>query len=170
MFWLRIFSALSLSALLVACNNNPFVVEITDCPAVAFVKNANTVTKFADGSQRVQDVAYTVHLSDLSVDCRDEGEGVRTYISFQVNAEKGPQGQAEAVDISYFVTVLREGDQIIGKRIFDSRVNFGPLDQGRTFERISQIIPNDVFADQYAHEVLIGIQLSEQDAAYNVRR
>ena len=99
MSWLRVFSALSLSAFLVACNNNPFIVEITDCPAVAFVKNANTVTKFADGSQRVQDVAYTVHLSDLSVDCRDEGEGVRTYISFQVNAERGPQGEAEAVDI-----------------------------------------------------------------------
>lgn len=167
----KAFTSLLFAGLLASCASNPFIVEITDCPAVAFVKYANTVTMFPDNSEmRVEDVAYTVHLSDLNVDCQDEGEGVTTHINFTINGERGPQGKADAIDVSYFVTVLREGDQMMGKRVFDSRIHFQGADRARTRERITQVLPNDTFADQYHHEVLIGFQLSENDAAYNLRR
>lgn len=171
MLRLKVLVLSALAFVLTSCNSNPFIVEITDCPAVAFVKYANTVTSFEEGSDKtVNDVTYKAHLSDLKVDCQEEGEGVHTYISFTINGEKGPKAGADAIDISYFVAVLREGDQLVGKRIFDSRIQFQGGQQGRVKERITQIIPNDTFADQYAHEVLIGFQLSDADAAYNILR
>lgn len=160
-----------LAFVLASCNSNPFIIEVTDCPAVAFVKYANTVTTFADGSEKtVNDVAYRAHLADLNVQCQDEGEGVRTAISFTVNGEKGPKAGADAIDISYFVVVLREGDQLVGKRIYDTNLQFRGRDQSSVRERVMQVIPNDTFADQYDHEVLIGFQLSDADAAYNILR
>jgi len=160
-----------LAFVLASCNSNPFIVEISDCPAVAFVKYANTATTFADGTEKtIDDVSYRVHLADLQVNCEDEGEGVRTAISFTINGEKGPKAGADAIDVSYFVAVLREGDQLVGKRIYDTNIQFRGRDQARVRERIMQVIPNDTFADQYDHEVLIGFQLSDADAAYNILR
>lgn len=160
-----------LAFVLASCNSNPFIVEISDCPAVAFVKYANTATTFQDGSEKtIDDVAYRVHLADLQVNCEDEGEGVQTAISFTINGEKGPKAGADAIDVSYFVVVLREGDQMVGKRIYDTNIQFRGRDQARVRERVMQVIPNDTFADQYDHEVLIGFQLSDADAAYNILR
>ncbi|MFZ5608285.1 MAG: hypothetical protein ACOY99_01595 [Pseudomonadota bacterium] len=159
-------------SVLAGCASNPFVVEVTDCPAVAFVRYANTVTRFAPTSEyRPQDVAYSAAFADLSVDCQDLGEGVTTAISFTVNAAKGPAATADAITLPYFVTVLRDGERIVGKRVFTSTITFPPgQTRAAVREVISQKIPTDSAADEYAHEVLIGFQLSEDEAAYNVRR
>lgn len=164
-------SCLALFAL-AACAKDPFVVRITDCPAVSFVSHANTLTRFAPGRYGdAAGVTVTASLAGLKVNCDDAGRGVVTDISFNIIAKQGPAGADSPVALPYFVAIARDGDRLASKDVFTATVALtGPDGRGAVTERVRHSIPSDDLAKQSPHEVLIGFALNEDEAAYNVRQ
>ncbi|RME62643.1 MAG: hypothetical protein D6782_11785 [Alphaproteobacteria bacterium] len=154
-----------------ACAKDPFVVAVTDCPAVAFVSHANTLTRFAPGRYGdAEGVALTAVLTGLDVACHDKGDGVLTDIRFDIIVKRGPAGSADQVTLPYFVAVARGGDTLAAKQVFQASVTLkGEQGRGGTIEHIRHRIPTNALARKAPHEVLIGFALSEDEAAYNVR-
>ncbi|MEO0410842.1 MAG: hypothetical protein AAF221_03250 [Pseudomonadota bacterium] len=161
---------MSTLSVLAACNSNPLIVEITDCPAVGFVRYANSLTAFPDGAKATADnVTHRAVMSNLDVDCQDKGEGLRTRVDFTITAEPGPAGTARSLTLPYFVTVVREGDDLQAKSIYTSSIAMtGPDNRGRTRESVEFSIPTNDLADEYVYEVLIGFELTNTQARYNL--
>ncbi|MEM6680921.1 MAG: hypothetical protein AAF607_01650 [Pseudomonadota bacterium] len=153
-----------------ACNSNPLIVEISDCPAVGLVRYANSLTAFAPGVTPVAgEVSHKAVFSSLEVDCQDKGEGVRTFVDFTISAKAGPKLIAEQIDILYFVVVARDGDDLQSKRIYTTSVSLDSVDgRGEVRERLEFNIPTNRQADRYLYEVLIGFELSDAEARYNL--
>lgn len=158
------------AAVLAGCNTNPLIVEITDCPAVGFVRYANSLTAFPLGAvPQAGEVSHKAVLSNLEVDCKDRGEGIRTRVEFTITAEAGPKMEGGSVTLPYFVVVAREGDDLQSKRIYSTEVAISSRDgRGRRRESIEFTIPTNRLADDYAYEVLIGFELSDFEARYNL--
>lgn len=165
------FFSLALGAVLLAgCNSNPLIVEITDCPAVGLVRYANSLTAFPPNVTPVAgQVSHKAILSDLDVDCQDRGEGIRTYVEFTITAEAGPRLEGSSVTLPYFVVIAREGDDLQSKKIYSTDVSISGSDgRGRHRERLEFIIPTNRLADRYVYEVLIGFELTDVEARYNL--
>lgn len=163
------FSVLAL-LLTTACNSNPLIVEITDCPAVGFVRYANALTSFPEGAvPTANNVAYRAVMSNLDVDCKDRGEGIRTQVAFTITAEPGPMAQQQDISMPYFVVIAREGDSLQAKTIYTASVSLSGQDgRGRSRETVEFTIPTNELADTYLYELLIGFELSNTQARYNL--
>ncbi|MEM7571231.1 MAG: hypothetical protein AAF337_15695 [Pseudomonadota bacterium] len=169
-FALRACLGLLALTLVGACNTNPLIVEITDCPAIGFVRYANSVTAFRDGAMATADnVTYRAVMSNLDVDCQDRGEGIRTRVDFTITAEPGPAGSPRQIALPYFLVIARAGDELLAKSIYMAQVSLtGPDDRGRTRESVNFTIPTNELADTNAYELLIGFELSNVEARYNL--
>lgn len=166
----RFFVVIAAACGVAACNTNPLIVEITDCPAVGFVRYANSMTAFAPGATPVaSQVSHKATLSSLDVDCQDKGEGIRTFVEFTITAEGGPALQGSNINVPYFLVVAREGDDLQSKSIYSVDIPLnGPNSRSRTRERVEFVIPTNRMADDYVYEVLIGFELSDDEARYNL--
>lgn len=167
---LRFFAVAAAACGFAACNSNPLIVEITDCPAVGLVRYANSLTAFPPGATPVAgQVSHKATLSDLRVDCQDRGEGIRTYVDFTITAEGGPAFRGSNINVPYFLVVAREGDDLQSKRIYSVDIALdGPNSRSRVRERLEFVIPTNRLADDYVYEVLIGFELSDAEARYNL--
>lgn len=166
----RVFAVALCGALAASCNTNPLIVSITDCPAVGFVRYANSLTAFSRGATPVASaVSHKATLSHLEVDCQDRGEGLRTRVDFTISAEAGPALAGSNVNVPYFVVVARNGDELQSKRIYSVDVSLNSLDgRARIRESVEFTIPTNSLADEYLYEILIGFELSDFEARYNL--
>ena len=164
------FAFLGLVAMtLAACNKNPLEVTVSRCPAVAVVGDAGTLTRFEGSGRNQEDVAFTASIVQVSSAC-SESESVTMQVDFQLAANAGPAlaGRSEAIE--YFVTVMKDNSQIISKKTFKSVLVFDGKGQAVTREAVRQFIPTIEQARRYNYEVLLGFQLSPQEAVYNMER
>lgn len=167
-------AAFSLSLMAVAlsgCAKDPFFVTITDCPAVAFVGHANTITRFAPGRYGNADgVTVTAALTGLNVECDSNVPGILTEIAFEISAKAGAAGVDGPASLPYFVATVRDGERLVAKTSYQATITLeGRHGRGGSIERVRHRIPNDELADRMPHEVLIGFELTEDEAAYNTR-
>jgi len=156
--------------LLAACGNrNPLEVTVSRCPAVAVVGDAGTLTRFEGQGRNVEDVAFTASIVDVTLTC-EEAEDVTSEVIFSVAATAGDAFKGGSVTIPYFVVVMKDNSQIITKKIYDVTLNFDREGRASSREVIEQHIPTIEQARRYNYEVLLGFQLTAQDAVYNMER
>ncbi|SDE21614.1 MULTISPECIES: hypothetical protein [Kordiimonas] len=156
--------------LLAACGNrNPLEVTVSRCPAVAVVGDAGTLTRFEGQSRNVEDVAFTASIMDVKLTC-EEAEDVTSQVTFSVAANKGEAFKGGSVTIPYFVVVMKDNSQIITKKIYDVTLNFDRDGRAVSREVLEQHIPTIAQARRYNYEVLLGFQLTAQDAVFNMER
>ncbi|WP_228244314.1 hypothetical protein [Porphyrobacter sp. GA68] len=97
----------------------------TVCPAVGIPDYTGDVTLFrAGGQQTAQDIDVTAVITNVRPTCNDQGEQVYTEATFDVFARRTDTRGARAVQLPYFVTVLRGGSAIVTKRVGTVVVNF----------------------------------------------
>ncbi len=164
--------AIGLSLFLVSCNanKNPFEVTITRCPAVAIMGYTGDITLFEGEGRDRTDVAYTALMSNVKSTC-SQGTDVEGKVSFMVSAMKGPAAQGDTVTIPYFVTVIRDNNLVVAKKIYNLTLTFGPDSlRAQSMETISSYIPEIEQARRYDYELLVGFQLSDNEVVYNLLR
>jgi len=161
------------SLLLAGCstNRNPLEVTAQRCPAFAVLGGTGSLTQFAGEGRETSDVFLEATIADLSLDC-DQGDDVSSAISFNVVGARGPAMQgASEVTLPFFVAVLRDNSVVVAKRIYETRLVFGPDDQrASTREDLYQYLPTIEQARRYNYEILVGFQLSQDELSYNVLR
>lgn len=156
--------------LLAACGNrNPLEVTVSRCPAIAIVGDAGTVTRFDGEGRNVADMAFTASIMDARLTC-EEADDVQSLVTFDIGAQRGDAFRGGPVALQYFVVVLKDNSQIVSKRVFDVSLSFDQNGAAYSREVISQHIPTIEQARRYNYEVLLGFQLTAQEAVYNMER
>ena len=172
----RLAAVLALPAALAACaNQNPLEVTVSRCPALAVAGHTGTLTRFAGGERDVDDVAFNAIITDLKIDCR-QGESVAGRVTFNLVATRGPALASPAlasqdITLPYFVAILRDNNQVVTKKVFETTLRFDPgQERAGTREVIVHRLPDITRARRYDYELLVGFQLSPDELAYNVLR
>ncbi len=187
--------ALSAAALVSGCkSNNPLLITRTSCPAVAVVKYANNYTRFAPGANySAAGLELSAQLGNVQVACTDSKGGAPvSTVSFDLSATRASATAAGQADIPYFVTIVENGTTILSKQVYAAPMQFA---EGASRAMVRQSfsattpfvpLPPELSAkekrkqfQQFAEdsrpkaaqfEILIGFQLTEAQAAYNVQR
>lgn len=165
--------ALALSAaaiLLSACGVNWFNRKPPPpCPAAAIVKDAARKIVYRDGAGRdITDVMFEASLPRVVVDCKYDDRGVEVTTAVTIVAARGPADHDRRASVRYFAAVLDPKNTVIGKREFESRLEFPiNIDRGATTEELVQRIPvgKGVSAEDYT--VVFGFQLSREELEAN---
>lgn len=188
-------TAAGLLAVLSACqSSNPLLITRTSCPAVAVVKYANSYTQFAPGANyRANGLELSAQLSDVQVACRESktGDAVST-VSFEVSAGRASATGGSQVTVPYFIAVIEDGTTILSKQVYSAPLQFAdgslhsqvrqsvsattpfvplPPEPDRKKKREQfQEFAEDSRPKAAKYEILVGFQLTEEQAAYNVQR
>ncbi len=180
---------LTLPLLLVGCaSGNPLEVRRTSCPALSVPTHTGTLTRFSQaGRFDAQDVQLVATISGLNDNCTENDSGVNSVVSFNITVSRPDKGPAQSVQLPYFITVVKDGETIIAKQIYDASLNFadgamaGTINQAVTVKTPDVPLPpmpkKNTEIDEFApppkpamYEILVGFQLSEADAVYNISK
>jgi hypothetical protein len=165
----------ALALLWAAFAGTPALADAEDCPDVGLVPELTRMTKFKDGKGRtIDDIQYDIVVQSTSQPvCREKDR--RVYVSLQL-AFAAQRAKAEAggrIEFSYFVAIRhRVTGAIVAKEVFPVGAAWP---QGRTsavleeeLEQVTIPIRKDEKPIYYA--ILVGLQLSEDQLAYNRQR
>jgi hypothetical protein len=190
-----IFLAVLFAGTLSACkSDNPFLITRTSCPAVAVVKYTNNYAQFAPGSNfSASGLELSAQMGDVTVSCLEgKGGAPVTQVNFEVSAARASASSASQQVIPYFVTIIEDGQTILSKNVYGAPLQFadGALRSAvrQSFSASTPFVPlppapekkkrkeqfqefaEDSRPKAARYEILIGFQLTEQQAAYNVQR
>lgn len=95
------------------------------CPVVAVAGYTGDVTIFDPPEGRTMEaVDVTASISHLKSTCREENGKLISNATFLVSAIRRDPGPDRVVDLPYFSTVVRGGNQVIAKRIAHVQLHF----------------------------------------------
>jgi len=129
---LRLLS-LAAIALLTACSKSGAIeaggiwVERSACPIAGIPAGTGDITLFDPANSiaaNAIDVSATI--TNLRVNCNEQGDQVVSTLSFDVVATRRDPTQARQVVLPYFDVVLRAGSEITAKRLGRVGLNFAP--------------------------------------------
>jgi len=173
----RAVAAAALSAgLLAGCAGEDARMKV--CPRVAVLTEAGTLTRFEPGPGRdILDITFQVDVGDIIASCtfsdsKEHGRRVVVQVAPVFVLDKGSANADGKAAFTYFVSVVRNGT-ILTKQPFDQVVEFA-ANRSRAIVRedtppIEVDIPLAYKAAEYEYEVLVGIQLTADELAYNRR-
>lgn len=88
-------------------------------------------------------------------------------VTIQITGREGPAFAGGSVDLPFFVAVVRRGEVILAKRVFQSRLTFGEQPIVRTTESMATEIPFAPGMTSADYEILVGFQLTPAELKYN---
>jgi len=162
-----LFAVVMMMFCLAACTQrNPLLVQVERCPAVAVVGDTGTLTEFAGDGRTSEDIAYQISISDVRNACA-ESSRVITDLEVDFTFVAGPAYDGAPVELSYFVTVMRDNLVFVSKKTYSLTLSAGnPLQT----EQIRTVIPDVDQIRRYDYEVLVGMQVTPEQAVYNMQR
>ncbi len=166
-------AAAAASAAASGCSSNRKEAQLKNpapCPNVVVLQDAARLVEFV-GEPRIEDVAWTAEIEDVSLACRYVGDdpidaSVRVNLAFG----RGPKAAGDEREFSYWVAVTRTDREVIEKKEFLIPVEFGGDDK---VKRIRQQIEEIVIPRKSEEtngtnfEVVIGLVVTPQQAIYN---
>ncbi len=145
------------------------------CPDIGLVPELTRLTKFKDGPGRTyDDVRYDVIIRQLSEPiCREKDRRVSVAMLVNFDALRGRADPGGRVQFTYFVAIMhRVTHEIITKQEFPVAFDF-PQGRGGVVieEELEQItFPLAKEEQPIYYAILIGLQLDEEQLAYNRQR
>ena len=140
------------------------------CPPAGSIYNASRIVQFDGERQIFPNVEYTGEIVNVRLYCRYASTNpVRAEVEIDFAFGKGPKGDSNRHDYSYWVAVTRRSGNVLHKEHFTVQANFadGPV-VGETEVLQQIIIPRaDESVSAANFEVLIGFDLTEDQLAYN---
>lgn len=154
----------------------PAAAQQEDCPDTGLVPELTRLTQFGEGAGRtLDDVRYDVVVRSMSPPaCREKDRRVNMAMRLNFDVQRGRTTPAGRVQFSYFVAIMhRVTKQIIAKEVFpvvfDFPANRGTVVIEEELEQVRFRLAKDEKPIYYA--ILVGLQLTEEQLAYNrVRR
>ena len=127
----------------------------TACPAIAIPADTGDVTLFnPPNSHDARAIDVTATITDLRLNCGDQGTDVVAEASFQVDARRVNASGARQVTLPYFATVVRGGNTVVSKRVQTVTIDFADgqyrasasAKGGAVINRTAATLPEDVRA------------------------
>ena len=165
--------AASFAALAAGCSSNSKEAKLKNpapCPNIVVLQEAARLVDFA-GEERIEDVAWTAEIEDVSLACRYVADKpINAEVSIRLAFGRGPKASAKEHQYAYWVAVTRTNREVIEKKEFLVPVSFGGDD---TVKRVRQEIEEIVIPRKGEQtsgtnfEVVVGLVLTPQQAVYN---
>ncbi len=140
------------------------------CPNIIVLEEAARVVEF-DGEQRLEDVAYTGEVMDVSTRCRYFGDNpIDAEVDIRFAFGKGPKGVDGDKVFKYFVAVTKKDSEVIAKKEFVVPVKF---DEDRIVvvkkEEIDRIVIPRAGEETSGlnFEIVVGLSLTPSQTIYN---
>jgi len=131
------------------------------CPTSTVLKPLSQTAVFAPGAARQPTgVAFYGILPDITVKCEGSGAALRASIDVIVIGERGPAaGNANAVDLQYFVAVTGPNQAVLSKQSFPVHVDIAAnARRAGVTDHIEQAIP--MTASLADTNIIVGFQQS----------
>lgn len=155
------------------CASNRKEAKLTNpapCPNIVVLQEAARLVEFA-GEERIEDVAWTAEIEDVSLACRYVADKpIDAEIAIRLAFGRGPKAAGDDHQYAYWVAVTRTNREVIEKREFLVPVEFGGDD---SVKRIRQQIEKIVIPRRGEEtsgtnfEVVVGLVVTPQQAVYN---
>jgi hypothetical protein len=139
------------------------------CPSIGLLRDTARLSRFAPGGYSIRDLEVEGVVTGVKSTCRFDSahRRVRMAVTIQITGREGPAFAGGSVDLPFFVAVVRRGEIILAKRVFQSRLIFGEQPLVSTTENMAtevSLAPGTTTAD---YEVLVGFQLTPAELEYN---
>ncbi len=172
--FLALFPALALFS---ACSSNSVIrdtfdsrVNVGECPPAGSVYTASRIVELDGNGELFPNIAYTGEIVDVRLFCRyADDDPVRAEVEIDFAFGKGPQGDANTHDYTYWVAVTRRSGKVLNKERFTVRADFSEGNVAGASETIGEIIiprvDDSISAANF--EVLIGFEMTEEQLTFN---
>lgn len=154
---------------LVSCNRSPLEVRISRCPAVAVVGDAGSYVAFDDDARHQEDMRYLVSIANVTSSCEQSGRVV-AQIDFDILARREDGFQGNRIDVGYFAAVLKDNSQLVSKKTYEISLDFDEAGLARTRQTIEVEVPTIEQARKYNYEFLLGLNVTPDQAYFNIAR
>jgi len=123
------------------------------CPAVGVADYTGDITLFSPADARTTDALdVTAVLTNVRSTCNDTGAQVYTAATFEVLASRTNTSGARSVELPFFATVMRGGNNVVSKRLGTVRIDFadgqaraqGTGSAGTYIDRAEATLPADI--------------------------
>lgn len=165
--------AAAMAAAAAGCGSNSKEARLKNpapCPNIVVLQDAARLVEFA-GEERLEDVAYTAEIEDVSLACRYVGgKPIDAEAEIWIAFGRGPKATSEKRQYAYWVAVTRTDREVIEKQEFLVPVDFGGDGKvKRSRHKIDKIvIPRKGEETSGTNfEVVVGLVVTPQQAIYN---
>jgi hypothetical protein len=165
--------AAAAAALAAGCSSNRKEAQLKNpapCPNVVVLQDAARLVEFA-GEERIEDVAFTAEIEDVSLACRYVADKpIDAEVKVTLAFGRGPKAASDKRQYSYWIAVTRTNREVIEKKEFVVPVDFGGDD---AVKRVQQEIEDIVIPRKGEEtsgtnfEIVVGLGLTPQQAIYN---
>lgn len=159
-------AALSLALFVAACTaTSPAV-----CPRVAVLAQASSLTKFAPGGTGPNDVSVQAEMVGVEIDCLyrgDQSAELESNMAMEITARRGPAMRGQEIDVEYFVVITDRSGNVLTKRVFPLRLDFGSGSTLRLKEHTWEQYQLRDGGSGSSYEIWTGFQLSDEELKYN---
>jgi len=138
-----------------------------NCPNVAVLAQAQTVTLFAPGRSDVGGILSTAQMTGLNGACvvNDKKHTITVTVAPEFLVGNGPADHGDALNLPWFLTIAN-GDNIVEKRNYTTSVSFdGNVSQASALGKTMVIELPDVPASANT-DILLGFQETPDQLAY----
>lgn len=139
------------------------------CPNVVVLSDAARVVQF-DGEQRLEDVAWTGEIENVSLACRYvAAKPIDASLTIDFAFGKGPRASGEQHEFGYWIAVTRTNREVIEKREYLVPVKFDDDSVMRISHEIEEIIipRKDENVSGMNFEIVVGLVVTPQEAIFN---
>ncbi|WP_297367372.1 hypothetical protein [Acidocella sp.] len=141
--------------------------QTANCPQVAVLEQAQTLTLFAPGRGDVGGEVSTAQITGLNGACvvNTKTNTITVSLNPVLLADNGPANHGAALSLPWFVS-LTQGDQVIDKHVYATTLKFdgNATQAGAEGQRVKIELPNS--PDSAAVDVLVGFQETPDQLAY----
>ncbi len=165
--------AAAVAALAAGCSSSRKEAQLKNpapCPNIVVLQEASRLVEFA-GEERIEDVAWTAEIEDVTLACRYVGDKpIDAEVAIRLAFGRGPKATADERQYAYWVAVTRTNREVIEKKEFVVPVEFGG---DNAVKRVRQEIEEIVIPRKGEEtsgtnfEVVVGLVLTPQQAIYN---
>ena len=141
------------------------------CPASAIINGLDQIDSHEPGPQSTDTLRYSVSLTNIEGRCTYQGGTLTLRYSIDLVAQLGPALIDPDVAVSYFVTVIDDGGQVISKDLFGSSFELTPdAPIVRHRDQFQQVIEDANPEQGRFYSVFFGFQVDGEDALQRRRR
>lgn len=146
--------------------------QLTDCPSIATLESARTLTRFAPGGGRdLSDAVLQARIDEAAPTvCRiDDGEAV-VEMQVRFDLAQGPAASGENAGFGYFVAISDPDSRIVAREGFALSVDFPDTrTQASAVDDVVTTIPLPPGARLEDYRLIVGLQLTREELEYNRR-
>lgn len=141
------------------------------CPTAGVLTDASSLRVFGEGAGRdAQNIAYDLEFMRVHLlECELQKQEMTAVIRFEARAKTGPAAAANEYNYAYFVALLAPDGEVLSKSVQQAAAKF-KSGKSETFfaeeyDEIEFTVPEG--ADGLGYEIVIGFQLTREQADYN---